>query len=314
MLTKNISFAENENLVQNLTLKLIFFLLSVCTRLYKQSFALKFPHVFYVGLLQPATIMVQAKRFRKVNIQRPRPPHFERAVFNAATAPLYLRVPIVQECREEQLAKLNKKKEVKEPHPYIKILASEVIERFNSSAMILVCHVNSITEYEMFKIKVPLHQKGVSMKKYGPAITKLALKNTKFEKMLPLFRSNYCLLFSSEQNINDVLPVLRKTNKVFLIAGVVENRFLNRNQLIAFSQMPSLDVIRAQFAATLHLAGNSIVNKLQAHQSNLCSLLDIHAKALGEAKKDGDSSSDSAAAVEAKAVSPANDPPTENSK
>jgi len=261
------------------------------------------------GFLQCNNILVQTKRFRgKINIQRPRAPHFERAVFNAATEPIFLKVPVVQQCRQKMLARLEDGPREKRTHPYERILAREIRERFDSSAMILVCHLNSIKEYDLFKIRVPLHQKGVTLKRYGPRLIKIALRETRYESMLPLLESSYCLLLSPEKNINHVLPILRKTQKLILLGGVLDNRYMSRNQLVEYSQLPSLDVARAQFAATLHLAGNSIVNKLQAHQSNLCSLLDLHAKALGEPAKEKDAAVEKTEVETATSEKPPEDP------
>lgn len=235
------------------------------------------------ALLQTGNILVQQKRFRgKINIKHPRKPHFEKALFNAATAPIYERIPIVQKCREAQEARLTRQTNVKEPSPYEAIIAREVLERFDSASIILACHLNSIKQYDWFKYRVSFHQKGATLKTYGPRIIEFALRDSKYRKMLQLFSSKYAVIFSSEENLPELLKILKKTPKLLLLAGIAENRFMNRNELVKYSELPSLDIVRAQFAATLFSPGNSIVSKLQSHQSNLCSLLDVHAKALGE--------------------------------
>lgn len=172
-----------------------------------------------------------------------------------------------------------------EPNPYEIIISREVRERFDNATIILACHLNSLKQYDWFRYQVSFHQKGATLKSYGPRIIKFAIRDTKYKEMLQLFKSKYAIVFSSENNVAELLKIFRKTPKLLLLAGIVENRLMSKNELVNYSQLPSLDIVRAQFAATLYSPGNSIVSKLQSHQSNFCSLLDVHAKALGESKQ-----------------------------
>lgn len=227
--------------------------------------------------------MVQSKRFRgKINIQRPKPPHWERALFNAVTQPIYEKKSIVDECREKQLAKLQRTKIEAEPHPYQQILSRELRELFETSEMVLICQKNSIDSYEFFKFKVALHQKDVKVKVHGKKILTAALNDTKFRNLLPVVSVYSCMLFGSPSSIGHILKVLKKTPPILLLAGTMSDRILSKNELIEYSKLPDLQTVRAQFAATLNAAGGQILNNLQAHQSNLCYMLDAHAKALGE--------------------------------
>jgi len=244
------------------------------------------------AFLQVQNILVQCKRFRgKINIQRPRPPHYQRALFNAVTTPIYEKIPMTVQCRAREEAFLTREKREAESHPYQKILARELLECFERSNMTLVCHKNPIKAYDMFKFRVLLHKKEIQCKVYGKKIVKEALSNTKYETLLPLFNVSNCILFASEPKVNDVLKLLRKAPQIILLGGIVDNQLLSKNELVSYSQLPNLAIVQAQFAANLHLAGGSILNKLQAHQSNLCYLLDAHAKGLGgdgNAKTEGD--------------------------
>lgn len=229
-------------------------------------------------------MLIQSKRFRgKINIQRPKPPHYERKLFNAVTEPVYVRTPIVVECREKQIRKLEKRKKEYVPHPYELILSRELREIFDTSEMVLICQKNSIKALDLFNFKVALHKKGVKVKINGKKILNVALKGTKFENLLPVMEVHPCMLFGDASSIGDILKILRKTPQMILLTGCMSDRILSRDQLIGYSKLPDLQQVRAQFAATLNSAGGQILNHLQAHQSNLCYLLDVHAKALGEA-------------------------------
>lgn len=241
--------------------------------------------IFNSALLQTGNLLVQPKRFRgKINIKHPRNPHFDKALFNAVTEPIYEAVPVVEECRQRYQTKTVRERNRREPNPYEVIIARETLERFESASIILAFHLNSIKAYDWFRYQVLFHKQGATLKTYGSLI-EFAIRDTKYRTMLQLFKTKYAIVFSSENNINELLKILRKTPKLILLAGIVENRFMSKNEIVKFSELPSLDVVRAQFATTLFSPGNTIVSNLQSHQSNFCSLLDVHAKALGESKQ-----------------------------
>lgn len=215
-------------------------------------------------------------------MQRPKPPHYERALMEAVTTPIYPKTYVVEDCRQKQIEKLNRVKVVVEPHPYQTILANELKELFETSSMILICHRNPIKSFDIFNFRVALHRKNVQYKMFGKKVVKQAIDESKFKKLLPLFETDNCMLFSAEQNIGDVLKILKKTPQIILLAGVIDNRALSRNQLEAYAKFGDLDTMRAQFAATLYAAGNQIVSNLQSHQSNLVYMLDARSKMLSE--------------------------------
>lgn len=228
---------------------------------------------------------MQSKRFgSKINIQRPKPPHKSRKLFNAVTDPVYPRKTAIEYCHE-MLALKKLEKEHRDQnllHPYESILAKELFATFDSAQMILICHKNSMDAFEFFNFKVALHKKNVKTMVIGRKIIKAAIEDTKFNAMLPLLMSSThsCMLFSDEWNVDDVLKVLKKMPKVFLLAGSLGDRFMTKNELENYAKLPDLTTSRAQFAATLNSVGGQLINHLQAHQSNFTYLLDAHADAL----------------------------------
>lgn len=144
--------------------------------------------------------------------------------------------------------------------------------------MVAIFHVNSASGEEMFKITVALHQKQMHLKTYGQGIMKRAIGGTAYETLLPLFRSKYYIAFCDEANIGELLNIVKKAPQLILLAGIVENRLLSKNELVDLSKLPNLTTARAQFVGVLNSVGAGLVSNLQAHQSNLCNLLDMHAK------------------------------------
>lgn len=220
------------------------------------------------------------KCFRgKINIQKPRPPHYDRALFNAVTAPILLRPSITEECYQKQLRKQNRSSAERKINPLDVIIAKEVSDRLNQSKLVAIFHVNSIKSDDMFKAKVAFHKANMHLKAHGMSILRKVMTGNQYETLLPLFRSQNCMVFSEEPKIDQLLKIVKKTPQLILLAGVVENRLLSKNELVDLSKLPNLTIARSQLVGVLNSVGAGLVSNLQAHQTNFCNLLDVHAKA-----------------------------------
>lgn len=235
-------------------------------------------------LLEITSPALQFKRFRgKINIQRPRLPHYERALVNAVTTPVFARPTVTQKCFnwQQQEAVIQKRTE----NPYEKIIAKEVANWFAHSKMVAIFHVNSISAEEMFKARVAFHKQNMHLKMYGKSIIRQAVAGTGYDAILPLFDSKNCIIFSPEQKLSQLLKICKKIPQIMLLAGIVEQRLMSKTELSNFAAMPSLEMARAQLVAVLQQAGgNNVVGTLQAHQTNLCGSLDAYVTQETEAK------------------------------
>lgn len=138
----------------------------------------------------------------------------------------------------------------------------------------------------MFKLRVPLHKINVQVKTYSKPIMKLALADTKYEIMLPLFKSKYLLLFGPENCIGKIIKISKRTPQLILMAGIIDNRLLSKNEVLKYSTSEGIDAARAELVATLNFATSNLHSTLQNHQQNLVTLLDAYAR--GETTKPTD--------------------------
>jgi len=224
-------------------------------------------------------ISTTEKCFRgKINIQRPRAPHYDRALFNAVTQPIVPLPTITQSCYQRRLERQFVGETEKEVNPYEVIIAKEVVNWFNQSKLVAIFHVNSISSDDMFKVRVAFHKENMHVRAYGKGIIKKAMKGNQYEALMPLFNSKNLIVFSEEAKIGQLLKIVKKTPQLILLAGVVENRLLSKNELVDLSKLPNITTARAQFVGVLNSVGAGLLGNLQSHQTNLCSLLDLHAK------------------------------------
>lgn len=172
----------------------------------------------------------------------------------------------------------------KPENPYEKIVAREVYNWFSHSQFVAIFHMNSVSQEELFKVRVELHNKSIALKSYGRNIMQLALANTLYENTLPLFDTNFCILFAPDsKNVKDVLRLTKKVPQLILLAGVLENRIMSRNEIMQYAALPSLPIAQAQLCNVLNSAASSLVhNVLDAHSKQLVQILDVHKDNLGK--------------------------------
>lgn len=221
---------------------------------------------------------LQFVRYRgKIHIQRPRAPCYEKARLIAATRPIFAPKPYNQVCIQDQIRRQQRKTE-KIAHPYEIIIAREVRNWLDQSKMIAMFHVNPINAEDHFNARVAFHKQGMALKEYGKSVMKLAIDESKYEAILPLFDTRTAIVFSPELKIAQMLKICKKIPQLIFLAGIAEDRYLSKNEFENLAAMSNIQNVRAQFAAVLDNAAGRLVSDLQAHQMQLCSLLDIHAK------------------------------------
>ncbi|XP_070139306.1 large ribosomal subunit protein uL10m [Drosophila kikkawai] len=232
-------------------------------------------------LIRTSTPALQFLRFRgKINIQRPKEPHYERARVIAVTQPKYPEPPKAGTCFRTRAERTQQQLE----NPYNEIIAREVRNWLDHSKLVAIFHLNSITADEIFRVRVQLHKQNLHLKSYGRKIIGQAVEGTRYEAILPLFHSNHCIIFSpDQQKISTLLKITRKVPQMVLLGGIVEKTLLSRNELMAYAQMPGLQAAQAQLVQTLNQAAGNLVQQLQAHQNSFVQVLDVHAKGEGKA-------------------------------
>ncbi|XP_013107263.2 large ribosomal subunit protein uL10m [Stomoxys calcitrans] len=237
------------------------------------SLLLKFELVQQLKCTSP---LLQFQRYRgKINIQRPRQPHYERAKMLAVTAPRYPEPPKTTTCFEKRTRQIQE-------NPYNDIIAREVHNWLLNSKMVAIFHLNSIKSDDFFEARVMLHKQNMQLKMYGQKIVKKAVEGTRFEAILPLFESQPCIVFSPEAKVSQLLKITRKIPQMILMAGIVDDTLLSRSEFMEYAQLPGLQSAQAELVHTLNMAASTLVQNLEAHQKNFVNVLDVYAKGESE--------------------------------
>ncbi|KAK0092918.1 hypothetical protein PV326_000325 [Microctonus aethiopoides] len=229
--------------------------------------------------LVPRQLVLEQKRYRgKINVTKPRKPHYIRGVFNEFTTPFYAptrepkplwelcdnvnpKIPVVKSCN-------------KEPNQYEMIIARECLNWFKTSRMVAFLHENSIKAEDRRDVEVDLRYGNMYLKWFGPVIFRTALTGTIYEAAMPLLCSKGALVFSPEPNIKELRKILRTAPQFVLMAGILDSTLLNVNDFLKYGEMDITEA-RGGLVQTLQTAaGGNLCRQLTHHQSTFVSRLD----------------------------------------
>lgn len=167
-------------------------------------------------MLPTQTPFLLAKRFRgKINIQRPRKPHFERQLLIDLAKPIYgppkHLLPDTALCdREKRYAK-----EI--DNPFERILANECLNWFNTSKMVIFLHVNSISMEDKMPVFATLTKNKMHLRCYGKKIVSMATKGTRYEAVNQLFTSHQNILFGQPENAAKMFQIMKKVPQLVIM-------------------------------------------------------------------------------------------------
>jgi len=144
-------------------------------------------------------------------VQKPRKPHHYRAVIDEITRPKYpWPKPIDMPWSERCPKPLNISFKQTEENPYENILAREIKELFEQSAMVAIFHRNPIKGETDFKTMKTFKMTGMDYVVYGKSTLKLALTQTNYAAVLNLFESHSSIVFSSTSQVPKLLKIIKK--------------------------------------------------------------------------------------------------------
>jgi large subunit ribosomal protein L10 len=240
--------------------------------------------ILFLVLLERLFPLIQAKRFRgKINIQRPKPVHFERARYVALTQPYFLN-PNKDKKPIELCNKYEDKMIEEVDNPFQRIIAEELRNRFNESRLVAFYHVNPMKSDQQFKAQIMFKKENMYFRTYGKKTLKLALENTKYESVLDFYVSQNVTVFSPEPEIKKLLKLTKKFPQLVLLAAIFEGKFINKDEIMELNLIPNLQEAQATLVQTLNSAGSTLTQQLNSHQNTLVSQLQERIKQLEEEK------------------------------
>ncbi|MFN7038828.1 MAG: 50S ribosomal protein L10 [Alphaproteobacteria bacterium] len=144
-------------------------------------------------------------------------------------------------------------------------------ERLESSSSIIVISPRGLTVSESTKLRRELRQQGASFVVTKNTLTKLALQDTAFEKLISLFNGPTAIVYSNDSvaGARGVINFTKNnkdinTDKIEILGGVIDESFVDVNAVKAIADLPSLDELRAKIIGLINAPATKIAGVLKA--------------------------------------------------
>ncbi len=146
-------------------------------------------------------------------------------------------------------------------------LLSELNELFNNSEVVVVSHYKGLTVAEVSELRDNIRKAGAGFKVTKNRITRLALKGTKFEGLIDLFKGPTAIAFASDPvSACKACVEFAKTNeKLLIVGGAMGTGVISIDEIKKLASIPSMDELRAKIIGLLQAPAAQLARVTKAY-------------------------------------------------
>ncbi|XP_046563579.1 39S ribosomal protein L10, mitochondrial-like [Haliotis rubra] len=226
-------------------------------------------------LLATSQIHLTQVRYRRPNIQKPRPSTRERRLFEAITQPILL--PEVQKLQPVKVKHISPGKN-EQPSDFEQFLIRQCKKMFEDHKMVIVCQPLPMSENEKREIRNKFRDAGMDLLHHGNKLIRPAVMDTRLTNLLPFFTGHNLFIVSTEPRVAEMVKIVRRIPQLHLLGGLVDNYILSKEALIRNSKLPPLDITRGQLVTLLNMGAAKTHSLLGSHQQTLSRNLEQYIK------------------------------------
>ena len=146
-------------------------------------------------------------------------------------------------------------------------LLSELNELFNNSEVVVVSHYKGLTVAEVSELRNNVRKAGAGFKVTKNRITRLALKGTKFEGLIDLFKGPTAIAFAPDPiSACKACVEFAKTNeKLLIVGGAMGTGVISIDEIKKLASIPSMDELRAKIIGLLQAPAAQLARVTKAY-------------------------------------------------
>ena len=150
-------------------------------------------------------------------------------------------------------------------------LVASLHETFDNAEMVVVTHNLGLTVGEMEDLRVQLREAGAQFKVTKNRLTRLALKDTKFEGIADLFSGPTGIAYSTDPVAAAKVAVkfAKANDNLEVVGGALGKEMLGVDAVKALATLPSLDELRGKLVGLLQAPATKVAGVLQAPAAQL---------------------------------------------
>ncbi|XP_057303302.1 39S ribosomal protein L10, mitochondrial-like [Hydractinia symbiolongicarpus] len=161
-------------------------------------------------------------------------------------------------------------------------LGKEIINVFENNSKVLLLQYNALNSDEWQDLRYDMRKENAKVKVYPNKITCKFLSDTVYSNLTILFRSETCIAYGDGMNLKNIVRILNTNPKTELIGAKIDNTLMNKQQIVDYSKLPSLDQCRSELVQILSQPSKKLSQLLQTNQSYLSMSLAQYMKQLEE--------------------------------
>ena len=132
---------------------------------------------------------------------------------------------------------------------------------FEDAASVVVVHCNGLTVAESTDLRNKLRNDNCNFKVTKNKITRLALKDTKYQHMDGMFTGPTAIGSSKDPVMaaKVLVDFAKENEKLLIIGGGLEDKPLSKDDVLALAKLPSLNDLRSKIVGLLQAPASKIV-------------------------------------------------------
>lgn len=145
-------------------------------------------------------------------------------------------------------------------------LVATLHQTFDESAMVVVTHYSGLTVSEMGDLRDRMRETGAKFRVTKNRLTRLALKDTKFEALSDMFIGPTAIAYSDDPVAAAKASVefAKENDKLIVLGGALGEEMLDASGVKALASLPSLDELRGKLVGLLVSPATKVAQVLQA--------------------------------------------------
>lgn len=148
-----------------------------------------------------------------------------------------------------------------------KQLLDDLHELFNKSEILVVSHYKGLTVTEVSVLRNAIRKAGAGFRVTKNRITKLALKDTKFESLADLFKGPTAVAFANDpvSACKACVEFAKNNEKLIIVGGAMGAEALTIAEINRLATIPSMDELRAKIIGLLQAPAAQLARVTKAY-------------------------------------------------
>ena len=148
-----------------------------------------------------------------------------------------------------------------------KELLNELHELFNNAEVVVISHYKGLTVAEVSELRDNVRKAGAGFRVTKNRITKLALKDTKFEGLTDLFTGPTAIAFAQDpvSACKACVEFAKNNEKLIIVGGAMSTGALTLDEINRLATIPSMDELRAKIIGLLQAPAAQLARVTKAY-------------------------------------------------